>query len=100
MREPFALRGPDLAAGVPIASVQDGKQLPQSAWNGLDTSWASGVCAGRRCFRVNTEFRLAWRRGLENALQTHPSEIAPYKLQPFDLILRMTPIGENLKDLD
>lgn len=30
MREPSALRGPDLAAGVPIASVQDGKQLPQS----------------------------------------------------------------------
>jgi len=31
---------------------------------------------------VNTELRLAWRRSLENALQAHPRDVAPYKLLP------------------
>jgi fructose-bisphosphate aldolase class II len=31
---------------------------------------------------VNTELRLAWRRGLESSLQAHPHEVAPYKILP------------------
>jgi fructose-bisphosphate aldolase class II len=31
---------------------------------------------------VNTELRLAWRRGLEKVLQADPGEVAPYKLLP------------------
>ena len=31
---------------------------------------------------INTEVRLAWRRGLDSALAKRPNEIVPYKLLP------------------
>jgi fructose-bisphosphate aldolase class II len=31
---------------------------------------------------VNTELRLAWRRGLEATLKAHRDEVAPYKILP------------------
>jgi fructose-bisphosphate aldolase class II len=31
---------------------------------------------------VNTELRIAWRRGIETGLAQHPDEVAPYKLLP------------------
>jgi fructose-bisphosphate aldolase class II len=31
---------------------------------------------------INTELRVAWRRGLEAALAARPSEVAPYKILP------------------
>jgi fructose-bisphosphate aldolase class II len=38
------------------------------------------IKAGMTIVHVNTELRLAWRRGLENALEAPPNEIAPYKI--------------------
>jgi fructose-bisphosphate aldolase, class II len=35
------------------------------------------IKAGMTIVHVNTELRLAWRRGLENVLQAHPGEVAP-----------------------
>ena len=40
------------------------------------------IKAGMTIVHVNTELRLAWRRGLERALKAQPDEIAPYKLLP------------------
>jgi fructose-bisphosphate aldolase class II len=40
------------------------------------------VAAGIRIVHVNTDLRVAWRRGLETALAEHPAEIAPYELLP------------------
>jgi fructose-bisphosphate aldolase class II len=40
------------------------------------------VEAGVRIVHINTEIRLAWRRGLEASLLSHPKEIAPYKILP------------------
>ena len=31
---------------------------------------------------INTEVRLAWRRGLNAAIEEQPNEIVPYKLLP------------------
>ncbi len=31
---------------------------------------------------INTEVRIAWRRGLDSALSTQPNEIVPYKILP------------------
>ena len=42
----------------------------------------SGIHAGINIVHINTELRLAWRRGLEDALAKHPQEIAPYHLLP------------------
>ena len=47
-----------------------------------DEDFQQAIRAGMTIVHVNTELRLAWRRGLDNALQTHPSEIAPYKILP------------------
>jgi len=31
---------------------------------------------------INTELRVAWRRGLERSLEEHETEVVPYKLLP------------------
>ena len=33
---------------------------------------------------VNTELRLAWRKGIEEGLRKDPDELAPYKIMPAD----------------
>ncbi|MEK7162843.1 MAG: class II fructose-bisphosphate aldolase [Patescibacteria group bacterium] len=40
------------------------------------------IDAGISIIHINTEIRLAWRRGMEKALQEKPEEITPYKLLP------------------
>jgi len=47
-----------------------------------DKDLQQAIKAGMTIVHVNTELRLAWRQGFENALQANPSEIAPYKLLP------------------
>jgi len=47
-----------------------------------DADFQQAIKAGMTIVHVNTELRLAWRRGFENALQAHPDEIAPYKILP------------------
>jgi fructose-bisphosphate aldolase, class II len=45
-----------------------------------DEDFQEAIRAGMTIVHVNTELRLAWRRGLEKVLQAHPGEVAPYKL--------------------
>jgi ketose-bisphosphate aldolase len=40
------------------------------------------MAAGITVVHINTEVRLAWRRGLDAALEKQPNEIVPYKLLP------------------
>ncbi len=47
-----------------------------------DQDFQRAIRAGMTIVHVNTELRLAWRRGLEEALRAHPSEVAPYKILP------------------
>jgi fructose-bisphosphate aldolase, class II len=47
-----------------------------------DGDFQEAIRAGMTMVHVNTELRLAWRRGLEKVLQAHPGEVAPYKLLP------------------
>jgi fructose-bisphosphate aldolase class II len=47
-----------------------------------DEDFQQAIKAGMTIVHVNTELRLAWRRGLEKVLQAHPGEIAPYKILP------------------
>ena len=47
-----------------------------------DGDFQQAIKAGMTIVHVNTELRLAWRRGVENVLQAHPGEVAPYKLLP------------------
>jgi fructose-bisphosphate aldolase class II len=51
--------------------------------SGTDTAEiVAGIQAGLTVVHINTELRVAWRRGLEDALAKHPEEVAPYRLLP------------------
>jgi fructose-bisphosphate aldolase class II len=47
-----------------------------------DEDLKKAMQAGMTIIHVNTELRLAWRRGLEDALAKQPNEVAPYKILP------------------
>lgn len=55
---------------------------------------SAAVQAGIRVVHINTELRVAWRRGLEQALAAHPEEIVPYRLLPAAL----TPLAEVVRE--
>jgi fructose-bisphosphate aldolase, class II len=40
------------------------------------------IAAGITVIHINTEVRIAWRRGLDSALATQPNETVPYKILP------------------
>ena len=47
-----------------------------------DEEFLKAIDAGISIIHINTELRLAWRRGLEKAFKEKPDEIVPYKLLP------------------
>lgn len=47
-----------------------------------DADFRAAIRAGITVVHVNTELRLAWRRGLELSLAAKPDEVAPYKILP------------------
>ncbi len=62
------------AAGVPL-TLHGGSGT-------ADEDLASAIAAGITIVHVNTELRLAWRRGVEEGLRMNPDEVAPYKILP------------------
>jgi len=47
-----------------------------------DDDFRSAIRAGITIIHINTELRVAWRRGLETALAAQPGAVAPYKILP------------------
>ncbi len=47
-----------------------------------DEDFRRAITAGITVIHINTELRVAFRRGLETALAAHPDEVVPYKLFP------------------
>lgn len=47
-----------------------------------DDDFRNAIKAGITVVHINTEVRLAWRRGMDGALAKQPAEIVPYKLLP------------------
>jgi ketose-bisphosphate aldolase len=47
-----------------------------------DDDLREAIDAGITVVHINTEMRLAWRRGVDSALAKHPNEIVPYKILP------------------
>jgi ketose-bisphosphate aldolase len=48
-----------------------------------DEDLRKAIAAGINIIHINTELRVAWRRGLEEGLAKRPQEVAPYKILPF-----------------
>ncbi|HTS91238.1 MAG TPA: class II fructose-bisphosphate aldolase [Stellaceae bacterium] len=51
-----------------------------------DGDFQKAILAGMTIVHINTEIRLAWRRGLEASLAENPDEVVPYKIynKPLD----------------
>jgi fructose-bisphosphate aldolase class II len=47
-----------------------------------DDDLRKAIAAGINIVHINTELRVAWRRGLEDGLAKHPDEVVPYKMLP------------------
>jgi fructose-bisphosphate aldolase class II len=47
-----------------------------------DEDLRKAIAAGINIVHINTELRVAWRRGLEEGLAKHPQEVVPYKILP------------------
>jgi fructose-bisphosphate aldolase class II len=47
-----------------------------------DDDLRKAIAAGINIVHINTELRVAWRRGLENGLAKQPDEVVPYKILP------------------
>ena len=47
-----------------------------------DEDFRKAIAAGINIVHINTELRVAWRRGLERSLEEHKTEVVPYKLLP------------------
>ena len=47
-----------------------------------DDDLRRAIAAGINIVHINTELRVAWRKGLEKALAEQPNEVVPYKILP------------------
>jgi len=78
-----------------IAQIKDAAKVPLTLHGGsgtADEDLRSAIAAGINIVHINTELRVAWRRGLEEGLTKLPHEVVPYKILPFaeELIKRVT----------
>jgi fructose-bisphosphate aldolase, class II len=48
-----------------------------------DDDLRQAIAAGINIIHINTELRVAWRRGMEEGLAKKPDEVVPYKILPF-----------------
>jgi fructose-bisphosphate aldolase class II len=69
-----------------IAEIKRAAQIPLTLHGGSgtdDNDLRKAIGAGINIVHVNTELRVAWRRGLEEGLKKEPDEVVPYKILPF-----------------
>jgi fructose-bisphosphate aldolase, class II len=69
-----------------IAQIKSAVRIPLTLHGGSgtdDEDFRKAIAAGITIVHINTEVRIAWRRGLEDALAKQPDEIVPYKILPF-----------------
>ena len=68
-----------------IAAIKRATQKPLTLHGGSgteDQGFLDAIEAGVTIVHINTELRMAWRRGMDSALAKNPDEVVPYKLLP------------------
>jgi fructose-bisphosphate aldolase, class II len=66
-----------------IKAIKDEARVPMTLHGGSGTNdgdLRQAIKAGITIVHINTEPRLAWRRGVEAYLAAHPDEVTPYKI--------------------
>jgi fructose-bisphosphate aldolase, class II len=69
-----------------IAEIKKATRVPLTLHGGSgtdDEDLRKAIAAGINIIHINTELRVAWRRGLEEGLSKQPDEVVPYKILPF-----------------
>ena len=69
-----------------IAQIKSTAQILLTLHGGSgtdDDDLRRAIAAGINIVHINTELRVAWRRGLEDGLVKQPNEVVPYKILPF-----------------
>jgi fructose-bisphosphate aldolase class II len=69
-----------------IAQIKSAARVPLTLHGGSGTGeehFRKAIAAGITIVHINTELRVAWRRGLEEGLARQPQEVVPYKILPF-----------------
>jgi fructose-bisphosphate aldolase, class II len=68
-----------------IAAIKQAAQVFLTLHGGSgteDEDFRKAITAGINIVHINTELRVAWRRGLEQSLAKQPNEVVPYKILP------------------
>ena len=68
-----------------IAQIKLTAQVPLTLHGGSGTDdhdLEKAIAAGISIIHINTELRIAWRRGLQESLRKEPDGIVPYKILP------------------
>ena len=68
-----------------IAAIKHETKKPLTLHGGSgtdDQGFLDAIEAGITIVHINTELRVAWRRGMDSALAKKPDEVVPYKLLP------------------
>lgn len=71
-----------------IAEIKTAAQILLTLHGGSgtdDEDFRKAIAAGINVIHINTELRVAWRHGLEDAMRENPNEVVPYKLLQFAL---------------
>ena len=69
-----------------IAEIKNAAHVPLTLHGGSgtdDEDLRKAIAVGINIIHINTELRVAWRRGLEEGLAKRPDEVVPYKILPF-----------------
>lgn len=68
-----------------IARIKSAAKVPLTLHGGSgtdDNDFLRAIAAGITIVHINTELRVAWRKGLEEGLASNPDEVVPYKILP------------------
>ena len=68
-----------------IAQIRTAARVPLTLHGGSGTDdgdLVQAIAAGISMIHINTELRVAWRRGLEAGLAAEPNQVVPYKILP------------------
>ena len=83
-----------------IAQIKSATQVPltlHGASGTDDEDLRKAIAAGINIVHINTELRVAWRRGLEDALIKQPDEVVPYKILAVAVESVKQVVGSRLK---
>ncbi|HJY53381.1 MAG TPA: class II fructose-bisphosphate aldolase [Candidatus Udaeobacter sp.] len=76
-----------------IAQIKSAARIPLTLHGGSgtdDEDLRKAIATGINIVHINTELRVAWRRGLEGELAKQPDQVVPYKILP----LAMEPVRQ------